>query len=520
MKPTPEFIRELSSNYMVLCPLPGEEDSFALKMLVRNKIDGLIPMEVKTINNRKNYYYDITGREPVSELLQKRQVSFLQLRELYEQILKLPDILKEFLLPENSILMEPEFVYTDMEMKHIEFCCYLGINKTLQEQIGEFTEYLLNKVDYKDEKAVLAVYALYQVSHDKNCTLEKLRDVFEMQCRKIKDTGENFFRQEVEEKKEIIVEDRRSDDRGRNVSAEEKNTKEKREQDMDIRIKKVFPESVEKQDVKQEHTKKETPDFSYMEERMESQAEVLRYPPAVYGKAAIVLAAGFFVLFVLFQTGVFNVDGKPDITRYFFAVSGCLLMEGISFFFIFQKKNQCAEVKEIVDYLDWEDAYDLQENSGMIYEDAAKGYYQDAFLKETGKSMCGYSQGIQQDEQEEKTLEEDNEDEETPTEFLVDFQDNSIAYLESEFSGERIYLKKFPFLIGKLKKGTDYVLNNNKISRIHARIDYDESRYYIEDMDSTNGTSLNGTGLAAHERQVLSDKDRICFADKNFIFHC
>lgn len=502
MKSKTEFIKDLSNNYMILCP-QEQEDSFALKMLVRNKIDGLLKMEIKTVNNTPKYYYDITGRSPVSEMIEKQPVSFLQLQNIYRQILKLPDVLKEFLLPENSILMEPEFIYADKDMKRIAFCCYPGIHRTLQEQIGEFTEYLLNKVDYRDEKAVLAVYALYQVSQDKNCTLDKLKEVFQEQCRKETGTKENAVRENGKtERTEETIEGE--------IRREKAN--------LDMRIKKVLPEIEETMEEKSE--KKNGLDFSYMEERIEKQKEVLKYPPAVYGKAAVILAAGFCILFLLFQTGILNVNGKPDLTRYSIAVVCCLFIEAAAFCFIFQKKNKCAKIEEELEYFDWEDEYDL---SGTLYEEAVEGYYQDAFLKETGNSYPeekDRSEGKGWEQRRNIFDEADGEDDEAVTELLTDFQDHSIAYLESEFSGERIYLKKFPFLIGKLKKGADYVLDNHKISRIHARLDYDESRYYIEDMDSTNGTSLNGVMLAAHDRQVLSDMDRLCFADKNFVFHC
>lgn len=524
MKSTTEFINDLSNNYMILCP-QEQEDSFALKMLVRNKIDGLLKVEIKTVNNTKKYYYDITDRQPVSEMIEKQPVSFLQLQSIYKQILKLPDVLKEFLLPENSILMNPEFIYADADMERIEFCCYPGVHKPLQEQIGEFTEYLLNKVDYRDEKAVLAVYALYQVSHDKNCTLDKLKEVFQEQCRKemeikeseAKANGKTEKTAEEGIKKELY--EYKNKKYNQNIPTEIKQTNKKEAtENLDVRIKRIVPETTEA--AQEKGKKKNELDFSYMEERMENQKEVLKYPPAVYGKAAVVLVTGFCVLFLLFQTGILNVNGKPDLTRYSAAVVCCLFIEGAAFCFIFQKKNKCAKIEEKLNYFDWEDEYEL---SGVLYEDAVEGYYQDAFLKETGNSCLknGRENEAKEWEQGQDISEKaDEEDTEAATELLVDFRDHSIAYLESEFSGERIYLKKFPFLIGKLKKGTDYILDNNKISRIHARLDYDESRYYIEDMDSTNGTSLNGVMLAAHDRQVLSDMDRVCFADKNFVFHC
>ena len=55
-----EFIKDIKNNYMVLQSKGEKDDSFALKMLARNNIQGLLKLEVKMIDNQKYYYYDIT----------------------------------------------------------------------------------------------------------------------------------------------------------------------------------------------------------------------------------------------------------------------------------------------------------------------------------------------------------------------------------------------------------------------------------------------------------------------------
>lgn len=569
MELIPEFKKDLSNTYMVLCPFEEEEDSFLIKMLARNHIDGLLKIEVKMIDNQKYYYYDITGKQTLSDIVQIGSISFLQLQKIYKKLLQLPEICKEFLIYENGIFMKPNFIYIDASWDIIEFCYYPGIKKELQEQIGEITEYLLNKVDYKDERAVLAVYAFYQVSHDKSCTLEKLKEVFESQCGKITIDRKELNKEEcekVEQKKIESMEEKKNQNEGkelltqhlekefksenRNENKSENKNEKKQEEDITLRIKKISTDTkcnkeeqekeekrkekkgeIEKKQrkktekVQEKETKNSNHDFPYMEERIENQTEVLKYPKKVYFQAALVLLLGLFALFVLIKTGILSVNGKPDSVRCIIAILCYIFLLFGAFLIIFRKENRCAEIEENVDYIDWEEDYDslpMPEIYGLtVSEPIEKNYYQDAFLKETKTSSFRKNKREDDDKRSEKEEEmEESEEENTETELLVDFSDYSVAYLESEFSGERIYLKKFPFLIGKLKKGTDYVLENNKISRIHAKFDYDESHHYIEDMNSTNGTSLNGFALLAHDRKQLSNGDKICFADKNFIFHC
>ncbi len=56
------------------------------------------------------------------------------------------------------------------------------------------------------------------------------------------------------------------------------------------------------------------------------------------------------------------------------------------------------------------------------------------------------------------------------------------------------------------------------VSRLHARIIRQEDRYFIEDLNSTNGTFLNESELEYHQPQELSKNDRIRFGVEEYVF--
>jgi predicted component of type VI protein secretion system len=58
-------------------------------------------------------------------------------------------------------------------------------------------------------------------------------------------------------------------------------------------------------------------------------------------------------------------------------------------------------------------------------------------------------------------------------------------------------------------------LNLPSISRNHARIFFEGGHYWIKDLDSANGTSINGKRA---KLQMLSDQDQIGFGDVKAIF--
>lgn len=65
----------------------------------------------------------------------------------------------------------------------------------------------------------------------------------------------------------------------------------------------------------------------------------------------------------------------------------------------------------------------------------------------------------------------------------------------SDKVGGRIELSMFPFTIGR---SLEILSKENEVSRKHAEISYDakSSRYYISDLQSTNGVTINGQRVA------------------------
>jgi hypothetical protein len=57
----------------------------------------------------------------------------------------------------------------------------------------------------------------------------------------------------------------------------------------------------------------------------------------------------------------------------------------------------------------------------------------------------------------------------------------------------------FGLMIGRSSKLNELVIDDKTISRCHARISYQQNQFYIEDMNSLNGTKLNDVTLTAFQ---------------------
>ena len=54
------------------------------------------------------------------------------------------------------------------------------------------------------------------------------------------------------------------------------------------------------------------------------------------------------------------------------------------------------------------------------------------------------------------------------------------------------------------------------ISRMHARLEYRQGAYYLKDLNSRNGTFVNGERLMPQEARIVSHGDRVAFADVQY----
>lgn len=81
-----------------------------------------------------------------------------------------------------------------------------------------------------------------------------------------------------------------------------------------------------------------------------------------------------------------------------------------------------------------------------------------------------------------------------------------------------IRIAYYPFIIGKQENLVDHVLNRETVSRLHLRIDRKEERYYVQDLNSTNGTLINGRMLENNETVEIREGTEINIAGGRYRF--
>ncbi len=116
---------------------------------------------------------------------------------------------------------------------------------------------------------------------------------------------------------------------------------------------------------------------------------------------------------------------------------------------------------------------------------------------------------------------EDNPDQSyNPTCLLNEELRNPEICILKSFQGAYpdIMIEHYPFFIGKFRNNVDYCIEKDVISRYHAKVTQEGEDYFLTDLNSTNGTYLNGEMLLTYQKKEVKFGDEITFADLKYVF--
>jgi pSer/pThr/pTyr-binding forkhead associated (FHA) protein len=90
------------------------------------------------------------------------------------------------------------------------------------------------------------------------------------------------------------------------------------------------------------------------------------------------------------------------------------------------------------------------------------------------------------------------------------------AQLVPADGGEAITIDKDVIIVGRQSEHCDIVLTRKSVSKIHCVIAKTDGLLFVRDLDSTNGTKVNGQRIV---RGALLPGDQLAFAGEKFKVH-
>ena len=110
------------------------------------------------------------------------------------------------------------------------------------------------------------------------------------------------------------------------------------------------------------------------------------------------------------------------------------------------------------------------------------------------------------------------------TQFAGDGISDMPIYLEYYENGimTRVPLERESTLIGRLRSQVDFAVTNPKVGKIHAEFLVRGGSVFVKDLNSKNGTYINGNPqrIGSNMEYPLQDRDRITLADSDFTLRC
>lgn len=512
------YQRDMNHNYLVILGKSDIADvDYQVKMLMNNNIEGILNFHTRQVDNKLEYYYEISSKQPLSRILERRFITADEIRTILWRINAIIGETEKYLLDYNKTILKPDYIYLDPEAFKIYLCLDLEGEGEFSDSLRELLQIFLKKVNHEDNESVALAYNLYQ---------ETVKDNFKM---------ENLMRLsgKCDISSDIADVDINSDKDEQLYDIQNNNPNS-------IYFKKTIQEKV---------------NFDKVNDKKANSCSRVSYKPnALYSNYIIPLIVMLISIIGLFKYIEANIYDETfeDNAKVIVCVCAVVIFINIVIMKKFRSYRKykliVGESDSVIDNNDYDITCDVKKKQSTDNIPSKKGDY----LAE--KSISAKNNNSDNLRKKRKIIldfdikAEDNIETEPQDEYL-DFdleEDESVNLENSKFTEnsktmllyeekstldmirklvskdkskyENIEIDKFPFILGKLQEFTDYQIQDDCVSRLHLKIDEIEGDYYITDLNSTNGTFINGYRLESNEQRQINIGDEIKVANINYKF--
>lgn len=519
-----EYTRTINKSSLIITPEKDyEEEKESLEMFRYNQIPYFLKMEAKKKNISLQFCYDITGRRSLEQLLEYKPLDYFMLCRILYSLDQACIQAEDFMMTENDILLEPEFIFADIHEEQMSYCYLPGNQVDICGQFKEFMGYLLKTVDHKDELAVQFAYGVYQQVAEERTALHKV----------LKDYRQNKYEYnhvmfEQSPAVQFVKEDMQTQFCAGSPLAGEKQIPERSfagspaTQAADPL--KQTAQTAQSQPDNQSHPTEHTcPDPKPLSDNQ----SYLQHPSANVWKQ-----------FGQDHTEMETSDLYQDIIsqkRNFYQEGGQIREEQKNLFQAQQtgRTVQAADTGKMPEKTKQKKYFKRRvsktEDQEVQGEDQVLNIQQKETLRKQAaeklKNMLRRKIYTNRCKEEEDAVFEADEEEEivcsNPTVCLMPETDgvqNRFVYQGADRSRD-FHCMSGRMILGSDRQESDICIPLPMVSRVHARVLVDAQGTFLEDLNSTNGTHVNGELLQYKERRMLEKGDIISLAGESYSFH-
>ena len=535
-----EYRKIFNKNYAVISDysISDYKECYRSKMLKSNKLDHFLTYDTQNINGTIHFTYDISSKQSIYSFYENSDIDYKTIRHLIMSLKSALDAINNYLLEPDYIVLDPKMIYMNIATKALYFCYCPGEKNNFYESLNTLICYILSKINHEDTNCIILAYSLQQQSINANYTFDDLMEILNKQVFNHQNSNINQT-----EQTDQIQKNQKADicDNGMYINQNESHTAPD------------YDESESFSDISKHFLKKNSKRYAIIPVCILFAviAAILYYGlvlRAISMELMVILfgIASFlcFELFTYFKNKQIN---KPKTTSRLFKSAPSFCSKPAKDFFEENEysdiiKNQTikpAKNNSMKNYPAENDLYKSHFTENNLYrnhltENDSLETYLSGSDSLGNYSTAGYST---ENDSDENYLNEiySNENDSNKNYLNENYSEKNyyedtiiLGYRSSESLPRLVYtgtdfaseneLVSFPFIIGKMTDNVNMIIDNPMISRIHAKIYLKEGHYYIEDMNSSNGTYINNNLIQPHSLTEINTGDYITFSHLTYIF--
>lgn len=460
------FENEAKVSYLVLKAVGGQRIiPHQLAMLMNNSIPFSLALNHREWDGFQFLYYDITSKQPLQQLLTRKKLKQIEFLNILLEITKGLLNSSSYLLNYQSFVLDEKYIYINPSTLEV-YMLYLpyGLEgKNVLSDLKSLANRLILALDPREAVKDSFIHRVLSAIHGDNIHLKE-------------------FNRLLKELKQSLGTDTEvgSPDDLHNRSLETIN-----EGPAETHIKSEATRSI----TKEKETKKKRGEVS----STISMGTVPKKRQKKYIFALTQVILGAISLLLLIETSMFRTEkGGIDIASLFGWLLIISVIELILYRKIFEQSQESGT--PLNGYKT------IKMNKKEIVNINTKSPKLNKVEPEFTKPSS-----VKEDHFETQLIEIDNE----IYPQLVGTKDGLL---------ECVKIDKPSFIIGKMKEQVDYVILSKAVSRIHAEIGVESGTYYVRDLNSKNGTFINGEQINSNLNLPIKNGDELKFANREYRF--
>lgn len=485
--------------------------AYDLEMLCENRIKGLLPISIRSFNGETELYYDISTKQTMSVLYDKKKLLKEDLTWIFSGIKNAVKELEDFFLDMECVILDMDYVYINVAKREVLLLYYPYPEESFEENVEHFAEDILDKICNEDQETVIYAYNFYRFVKEEKCDLIAVFERMDECGEEGNDlTGKNpAGKASVKDnviggnlvRKNLNVNNLTYGDLSQDLSPN--NLDSFNRIDLVGNSNNLMPEDPAL------YLENDKPDFVLDAPSTKNPLTVRRKRIFLFGFLAL-----FGIGVMAFAAWRYNLDIYELMTNKEGIVGSLIVVSSILGFVFFEicdiwskkKESTKDDLKEIKNRTG-KDILEapLKSDNGSDWEYEEENYYGDPIGDTTGLSAVDIPKA---------------EEEDCATVLLQENCYTEQRILVGRIRGRQrqIDLSSFPFVIGKNKEQADYVIEDSSISRLHARFTLRDDIVYLTDLNSTNGSMKNGIRVQPNELVELQAGDEIKFGRVTFTY--